>query len=57
MWEWPEQGCHAGWLAKKKVENGIVKAQRLVVLRSDLIGIMDQFMGVTSYVPGFGATD
>jgi hypothetical protein len=42
---------------KKKVENDIVKAQRLAFLHSDLIGIMDQLMGVTSYVPGFGVTD
>ena len=26
-------------------------------LHSDLIGIMDQFMGIMTYVPGFGATD
>ena len=43
---------------EEKVENDIVKARkRLVVLRSDLIGIVGQSMGVTSYIPGFGSTD
>jgi hypothetical protein len=43
---------------EEKAENDIVKARkRLVFLRSDLIGIVDQFMGVTSDIPGLGATD
>jgi hypothetical protein len=42
---------------KKKVENDIVKAQRLALLHSDLICIMDQLMSVTIYVLGFGAAD